>query len=215
MKSTIFYLEKTLKRSDQLHTLIKQEIYLFDHDISITNVLTKSLSGISFEHSNSIMVLMTTKNYTTAVSLLRLQYEAVTRGMWLHFAAKDTFLNKYTAPIDVKKLPPDFPTVTEMIDEISKGAVQGPGEMLKSFKEVTWSGMNSYVHNGYLPIDRFINGYPSELLVQIMQSSNALNIMIAMVLARISEDMAKVNLVKHLQVEFQDCLPKLEPITQN
>lgn len=72
MESTIFYLEKTLKRSDELHTLIKQEIYLFDHDISITNVLTKSLSGISFEHSNSIMVLMTTKNYTTAVSLLRL-----------------------------------------------------------------------------------------------------------------------------------------------
>ncbi|MES2498896.1 MAG: hypothetical protein V4570_00045, partial [Pseudomonadota bacterium] len=66
---------------------------------------------------------------------------------------------------------------------------------------------------GFLPIERFLNGYPSELLVQIMQSSNALNTMIAMVLARMNGEMDKVNLVKRLQVDFKDCLPKLEPMT--
>jgi hypothetical protein len=205
--------DNTLSRSNELHQIVIHEIYLIEHDKSIKNILTKCLAGISFEHSNSIMQLMATNNYTTAVALLRLQYEAAARGMWLHFAAKDTFLDKYAAPIDVKKLPPDFPTITEMIDQISKGPVKGPGEMLQSFKDVTWSGMNSYVHNGYLPIERFINGYPSELLVQIMQSSNALNIMIAMVLARMSGDMNRINLVKQLQVAFKDCLPKLETMS--
>lgn len=212
MKSGKSDLGTTLSRCNELHAIITDEVYLLEHDNVIREVLTECLAGISFEHSNSIMQLMATNNYTTAVALLRLQYEAAARCMWLHFAAKDTFLDKYAAPIDVKKLPPDFPTITEMIDQISKGPVKGPGEMLQSFKDVTWSGMNSYVHNGFLPIERFINGYPNELLIQIMQSSNALNIMIAMVLARMSNDINKVNLVKLLQVDFQDCLPKLEPM---
>jgi hypothetical protein len=208
-------LDTTLSRCNELHAIIADKVYLLEHDNVIRDLLTKCLAGISFEHSNSIMLLMATNNYTTAVALLRLQYEAVARGMWLHFAAKEGFLKKYAGPIDVKKLPPDFPTITEMIEDISKGPVKGPGEMLRSFKEVTWSGMNSYVHNGFLPIERFINGYPFELLVQIMQSSNALNIMIAMVLARMSGDVKRVNLVKQLQVDFKDCLPKLEPMPQS
>ena len=215
MKSIDTNFEKTLERSNDLYAIIMHEVYLIEHNSSFRNTLTKCLSGISIEHSNSLMVLMSANNYTTAVSLLRLQYEAVVRGMWLHFAAKETFLDKYAAPIDIKKLPPDFPTITDMIDDITKGPVKGPGEMLKDFKDVTWTGMNSYVHNGFLPIERFLNGYPNELLVQIVQSSNALNIMNAMVLARMGDDMTRVNLVKSLQVDFQDCLPKLEPMTQN
>lgn len=213
MKTNNPVFQPSLKRSNALHAIIINEIYLIEHKSLIRNILTKSLSGISFEHSNSIMLLMSANNYTTAVSLLRLQYEAVARGMWLHFAAKDSFLDKYSAPIDIKKLPPDFPTITEMINQITKGSVKGPGEMLQQFKDVTWNGMNSYVHNGFLPIERFLNGYPHELLIQIMQSSNALNIMVGMVLARMSGDMDKVNLVKHLQVDFKDCLPKLDPMT--
>ena len=208
MNQTKTNIEKTLARSNELHVIIMHEVYLVDHDKSIRSVLTKSLSGISFEHSNSIIHLMAVNNHTTAVSLLRLQYEAVARAMWTHFAAKDTFLAKYAAPTDIKKLPPDFPTITVMIEEISSGPVKGPGEMLQQFKDVTWSGMNSYVHNGFLPIERFINGYPNELLVQIMQSSNALNIMVAMVLARMSGDYSLVNLVKQLQIDFKDGLPK-------
>lgn len=208
-------LEKTLARSLELHAVIMHEVYVVDHDGSIRNVLTKSLSGISFEHSNSIMFLMEVNNYTTAVSLLRLQYEAVARAMWTHFAAKETFLAKYAAPTDIKKLPPDFPTITEMIEQITNGSVKGPGEMLSQFKDATWSGMNSYVHNGFLPIERFLNGYPEALLIQIVESSNALNIMIAMVLARMSGDYRLVGLVKQLQLDYKDSLPTLEPFKSN
>jgi hypothetical protein len=71
--------------------------------------------------------------------------------------------------------------------------------------------MNSYVHNGFLPIERFLNGYPETLLIQIMESSNALNIMVAMVLARMSGDLSIVSLVKQLQIDFKDSLPAMEP----
>lgn len=39
--------------------------------------------------------------------------------------------------------------------------------------------------------------------------------MIAMVLARMSGDLKRVNLVKQLLVDFKDCLPKLEPMPQS
>lgn len=205
----------THTRSIALYKVIEQDVYMLEHSSDVRDILTKCLAGISFEHSNSIMQLIAINNYTTAIALLRLQYEAVARSMWLHFAAKDTFLDKYAAPIDVKNLPPDFPTIKELISEISRGQVKGPAEMLQSFKDVSWSGMNSYVHNGFLPIERFMNGYPEQLLIQIMQSSNALNTMIAMVLARMTGDIGRVSLVKQLQVDFQDCLPKLEPISSS
>lgn len=211
MASAKSKLENTLDRSSELHAIIMHQVYLPDHYRLIRNVLTKSLSGISIEHSNSIMHLMAVNNYTTAVSLLRLQYEAVTRAMWIHLAAKETFLAKYAAPTDIKKLPPDFPTITEMIDQISNGPVKGPGEMLSSLKEVTWSGMNSFVHNGFLPIERFLNGYPEAQLIQTIESSNALNTMVAMVLARMSGDYSLVSLVNQLQIDFKDSLPVLEP----
>ncbi len=212
MKQTKSNFATILKRSNELHATVMHEVYLVNHESSIRSVLTKSLSGISFEHANSIMHLMAVNNYTTAVSLLRLQYEAITRAMWTHFAAKESFLAKYAAPSDIKKLPPDFPTITVMIEQISNGPVKGPGEMLRSFKEVTWSGMNSFVHNGFLPIERFLNGYPEGLLIQIVESSNALNIMVAMVLARMSGELALVSLVKQLQLDYKDCLPTLQPI---
>lgn len=98
-----------------------------------------------------------------------------------------------------------------MIEQISNGQVKGPGEMLSSFKDITWTGMNSFVHNGFLPIERFLIGYPEALLIQILESSNALNIMAAMVLARLSEDYNLVTLVKQLQLDFKDSLPTLEP----
>lgn len=84
--------------------------------------------------------------------------------------------------------------------------------MLSSLKDATWSGMNSYVHNDFLPIERFLNGYPETLLIQIVEISNALNIMVSMVLARMSEDYSLVSLVKQLQIDFKDSLPILQPL---
>ncbi|NOU40218.1 MAG: hypothetical protein HOO85_02995 [Methylotenera sp.] len=72
--------------------------------------------------------------------------------------------------------------------------------------------MNSYVHNDFLPIERFLNGYPETLLIQIVEISNALNIMVSMVLARMSEDYSLVSLVKQLQIDFKDSLPILQPL---
>jgi hypothetical protein len=209
MNQTLEEFQKTLERSNELFSIIHNDIFSNVQSKTFKEKLTLGLCVISFEHASSIQILMETKNFTTAISLLRLQYEALTRAMWLHFAAKDSFIKKYDIPLDVKKTPPDFPTITVMIEDIMKCQIKGPGEMLKEIKDATWSGMNNYVHNGFHPIFRVLNRYPTGLLIQILQTSNAMNTMLAMVMANIATDHDLVNLVKKLQVDFQDCLPIL------
>lgn len=209
MNQTLEEFQKPHERSKELFSIIHNDIFSKAHIHTFKQQLTLSLCAISIEHSGSIQILMETKNFTTAVSLLRLQYEALTRALWLHFAAKDSFINKYDIPLDIKKTPPDFPSITVMIEDIMKCPIKGPGEMLKEIKEATWSGMNNYVHNGFHPILRIQSGYPTALLIQILQTSNAMNTMLAMVMANIAADHNLVNLVKKLQIDFQDCLPIL------
>jgi len=198
-----------LKRSEELYAIIFHYVYSTENDGALRSELTKAMAGISLEHAQSMQILMKEGNYTTAVSLLRLQFEAATRSHWLHFSANNGFIEKYHNEKATVKNPPDFPTVTEMIDEMKAEAISGPGQMLQTFKDMAWKGMNNFVHSSSTPIWMVRNGYPNALLVQIWENSNSLNIMVAMVLARLSGDMDVVNLVRTLQTEFRDCTPIL------
>lgn len=71
MIPTTANVEKTLDRSKALLAIIMREVYLIEHDNSFRSAITKCLSGISFEHSNSLMILMAASNYTTAVSFFQ------------------------------------------------------------------------------------------------------------------------------------------------
>lgn len=66
------------------------------------------------------------------------------------------------------------------------------------------------VYNGYLALSRHVNSYPEKLVVQIISNSNALNLMTAMVLARINQSQADVHYVKSLQLSYQDIMPELK-----
>lgn len=67
--------------------------------------------------------------------------------------------------------------------------------------------MNNHIHNGYLALSRHVNSYPEKLVIQIISNSNALNLMTAMVLARVNQSQDDVNFVKGLQLNYQDIMP--------
>jgi len=145
----------------------------------------------------------------TATAILRMQLESVVRLMWLHFSAPDSFIQSYSGSISVDNPPKDFPTITKMLEKIKRSGVKGPGETLEEFKEVAWRGMNNHIHNGYLALSRHVNSYPEKLVIQIVRNSNALNLMTAMVLARIEQSQDDVSFVKNLQLSYQDIMPEL------
>jgi len=171
--------------------------------------ITQICCDISFQHARSLRVLYDLMLDGTATAILRMQFESVVRLMWLHFSATDNFIESYAGSIDVDNPPKDFPTVTEMLEKIKKSGVSGPGEMLEDFKVAAWKGMNNHIHNGYLALSRHVNSYPRELVIQIISNSNALNLMTAMVLARLNQSHSDVSFVKSLQLSYQDILPAL------
>lgn len=48
---------------------------------------------------------------------------------------------------------------------------------LKEFKEYSWKALSSYIHVGWHPLTRKVEGYPVGLIEQVLQQSNGLPIM--------------------------------------
>lgn len=197
-----------LERSEQLDSEIASRFTPYK-STNNKDQLTQVCSDLSFQHAKSLRVLYDLELDGTATAILRMQFESVVRLMWLHFSAPDSFIESYTGSISADNPPKEFPAVTEMIEKIKKSGVRGPGETLEEFKEVAWKGMNNHIHNGYLALSRHVNSYPEKLVIQIISNSNALNLMTAMVLARINQSQTDVNFVKSLQLSYQDIMPEL------
>lgn len=45
------------------------------------------MCSVSFEHAESAKILLASGNFTSALGLVRLQYEALVRALWLRYAA--------------------------------------------------------------------------------------------------------------------------------
>lgn len=148
---------------------------------------------------------------TPATGLMRLQYEALTRSIWLFYAATDIEVEKLTTPLkaEAEKAANKTPMLAGMLAAIDGKAPAAATLMLKEFKDVMAGALNSYVHGGIHALRRQSEGYPESLLIQVVTSSNALLTMSAMMLAILSGDAAMAKKMSKIQPTFADCLPDL------
>jgi hypothetical protein len=207
-------LKSLLERSSTLDATLAQllgaeayEIY----DDSPRIVGSASACSASWDHGKGLRVLIGSDLPTPAIGLMRLQYEALTRGVWLFYAANDTEVDKLTAALtpDAEKAANKTPMLAGMLAAIDGKAPAAATLMLKQFKDVMASALNSYVHGGIHAIRRQSEGHPEPLLMQVVTSSNALLTMSAMMLAILSGDAAMAKKMSQIQPMFADCLPDL------
>jgi len=171
--------------------------------------------SLAMEHATSLRVLMTMGLATSAASLMRLQFEALTRAMWMLYAASDAAIEKLLAPLNTEneQMAKNMPSVNEMIDQIGKQvptrAPAAAHQMLLTFKETAWHAMNSFVHGGIHSLRRHADGFPMNLAIDVLRNSNALGTMTAMTLAVLTGDEAITKPVQRVQVDFADCFPPL------
>lgn len=59
--------------------------------------------SVSLEHARGLRTLMAEDLPTSAIALMRLQFEALTRSVWLLYAASDAAVEKLTAPLSPTK----------------------------------------------------------------------------------------------------------------
>ena len=84
--------------------------------------------------------------------------------------------------------------------------------MLAQFKEVSLASLNSYVHGGIHVLARQAEGYPLQLVDQVVRNSNGLQTMAGMLLAMCGSDADAGRAMSKIQPQFADCLPTLLPV---
>lgn len=205
--------------SDALNTLLARsaelEVVLLPYlEISLRHKserieASRIMCGVAFEHAESVKMLIATGNFTSALGLIRLQYEALVRAMWLFYTAPENvvskLLNEFTraAVGNSEKLAMQ----AEMLKGLEEKAPSDAMISLVGFKENSWKPLSSYVHGGIHALQRHSKGYPVVLLVDTLKASNALSTMAAMHSIILSFDPSFAGQMRTIQISFRDCLP--------
>ena len=208
-------LEAMLGRSDELHEALLHIVDGATFDPSPRGEAAVGMCSVALEHGLSLRALLAMGLPTSAVGLMRLQFEALTRAMWLLYAASDAAIAKLSAPLTAESelAAKNLPSASDMIEQIGKRVGShvpaAAHQMLAHFKEVSWHAMNSFVHGGIHPLRRQADGFPVELALQILRNSNGLLTMTGMTLAILTGDASVTKPMSKIQPTFGDCLPEL------
>ena len=167
------------------------------------------LCSVALEHAESAKILIVSGNFTSAVGLLRLQYEAFVRAMWLLYAASDVAVEKLAAELTYEgaKKAEKMPMLSEMLRKLEGKAPTEAIGMLLEFKQYSWKPLSSFVHGGIHAINRHSKGYPIQLLEQTLRASNGVSVMVGMLLVIVCGDPAQRGRIPEVQMNFADCLP--------
>lgn len=171
---------------------------------------SRIMCGVAFEHAESVKILTATGNFTSALGLIRLQYEALVRALWIFYAAPENIgsklLNEFTqaAVGNSEKLPMQ----AEMLKGLEGKAPSDAMISIVGFKENSWKPLSSYIHGGIHALQRHSKGYPVALLIDTLKASNALSTMAAMHSIMLSFDPSFAGKMRAIQISFRDCLPQ-------
>ena len=213
-------LGQILARSDELLDALGS---VFDDDGfegfdgSPQGVAALGMCSLALEHCQALRTLFATGCPTAAASLMRLQFEAVARAMWLIYAASELDIAKLTAPLTVEseQVAKSLPGVNEMLADIGKRVgsqvPRAAHQMLMRFKDVQLRALNSFVHGGIHSLRRHADGFPLHIALQVIQSSNALATMAFMTMALLTGERFIADRINAIPPDFQDCLPELQP----
>ncbi len=144
--------------------------------------------SLSLEHWSSARALLSSGLLSSAIVVHRAQFEALIRSVWLLYAASDDHLSKLAATLSLEseQAAKNVPQTADMLQELRKKAPAPAYDALSRFKENSWKALNSYVHAGIHPLRRHADGYPIELLVNILRNANGLAVVSCMQAAILS-----------------------------
>lgn len=168
------------------------------------------MCSIAFEHAESAKILLASGNFTSATGLVRLQFEALVRAMWLLYAATDTAVSKLMCELtaDSASKANKLPMFSEMLEKLKGKAPQEAVDMLLEFKEYSWKPLSSFVHGGIHAITRHSTGYPEPLLEQMLKASNGVSVMVGMLLVILHGGGHQMGKIPEIQKRFSNCLPR-------
>lgn len=206
--------DQMLRRSEDLQDALFHKLADAEFDGSARSEAVFGMCNVAFEHAAGLRLLLANSCITPAIALMRLQYESLTRAMWLLYAAPESAVERLSAPLNLasEQAAKGLPSQAEMLEQIRKGVgTKVPAaavEMLDQFRKTSWHSLNSYVHAGIHVLKRRADGYPVQLILDVLRSSNGLSTMAGMTLALLTDE-ATARSMGRIQPAFADCLPEL------
>ncbi|MBH9553986.1 DUF6988 family protein [Inhella gelatinilytica] len=213
-------LERALQRADSLEQALIQALDAENYrpfDQSNRILTSVAAASLAIEHGRAMRVLVAEGMLTAALSLLRVQHEALVRAVWLLYAASDVAIGKLTAPLskDAEAAANKLPMMADMLKQLEgKPQAVAPLIALRAFKENNAPALNSFVHGGLHALTCSRSGYPVPLLVAALRNGNGLMLMAVMMLAILAGRQPLVHAVSHLQATFSADLPPPMPTTE-
>lgn len=205
-------MDELLEKSEALNSEFSR---VFEHgpvDESNRVIASWLMCLVAIEHSVSLRQLVLSGGYTSAICIMRSQLEALTRGMWLFYSASENKIeNTMKTLSELSQNADTKPSNSEMIAKMQGKAPEQAVLllMLNEFKDVQWKALNSYIHGGVHALQRHGAGYPEELVIDIVKSSNALLSMTAMMAAILTGNQVIAKDVAKIQRRHEECLPGL------
>jgi hypothetical protein len=203
-------LKSALNRSDQFQSDLVSLFELGMDQDSARDVGCKVLCSVAIEHAESIRHLLRKKLPTSAIGLLRIQYETFVRAVWLLHAASDSHVRALMDSnnlMDEKKAN-SFPMLAEMIDAMEGKAPEPAVAMIKDVKVGSWRYLSSHVHGGYYALHLHGRGVPPEHSAEILKMSNGLLALIGIVLCSVSFEQAGIDVLRALKSRYIDIFPE-------
>lgn len=209
MPANVQTLDALLEQSVRLHSAIDTHREQLGLHPGNRYLLSATAAVISLEHAIGILTLLGGSGFTSTFALFRVQYEALTRGIWFLYGASEEWVEKLSAPLTAEnaKKANEGPMLSKMLEEIQGKAPDVVIGQLKEFKEYSWKALSSYIHVGLHPLKRKAEGYPVGLIEQVLKQSNGLSLMGTMLLTMLSGDPRQQGKVAALQREFAGCCP--------
>lgn len=203
-------MDELLEKSEGLSSEFSRIFEYGPTDESNRVIASWIMCSVALEHSASLRQLVLNGNYTSAICIMRSQFEALTRALWLFYAASEQKVDNTMALLSERSQNADQkPNNSEMITKLEGKAPEQAVQMLKEFRDIQWKALNSYVHGGIHALQRHGAGYPEQLIKDIIKSSNGLLTMTAMMGAILTGNSIIVKDVLRIQLRHKDCLPTL------
>lgn len=166
---------------------------------------------LAHEHQKSITLLIANHLTGSALSLLRLIFEAYMRGMWFYNIATDEDIDKFVKIDKIVKKNGQDKKINELAEEVEE--IDGFGRKVLSgvIKEGGWKTMNSYTHCGFMQIagrnttNSIEPNYNDEEKVGAIKFANALGLLSLLGMARIVKN---IDLQKYILEKIKERDPK-------
>ncbi len=201
-----------LERVAAFHRTVAENLAELDRNPEPRYGLAYQSALLSIENGSAAYVLIASRFYAPAYSLLRTQVETLVRGIWLMYAASDSWvekLNQQPLTVESAESTKDALMLDKMLKSLraSESAPSALLDQLEACRDVMWKALNSYAHGGFHPLARANTGYPPKLNYDVLRNSNALICLASQLSAIVSGDPENMAPVRALHQEFADCIP--------